>query len=140
MVDLSTEFYYIIGYGNLQQQNKGNRDIFERLKIKYKESQTKFSRKFNIAQNTLGRYELCITLLSDELKQRTDMENNLHWLITGEGLMPLTGTDVASHMVGILTEPERAFHKTQRDLAIVTKDEDTIQISVISQRLTEGFG
>lgn len=116
-------------------------DNLKSIRLSTGESQSVFAKKFGLSQAVYSQYETGKRSVPDELKQQlAAMGINLHWLITGEGSMHLTETDVAPHMVGILAEPEHEFHNYKKGLAIISKDEDTIPIPLIRQKLSAGPG
>ena len=65
--------------------------INERLKLireSYKESQSKYCRRFNLSQQTYSNYELDGKIVPDSLKEKLYQQGvNINWLVTGEGEM-----------------------------------------------------
>jgi len=116
-------------------------DNLKSIRLSTGESQSVFAKKFGLSQAVYSQYETGKRSVPDELKQQlAAMGINLHWLITGEGSMHLTETDVAPHMVGILAEPEHASYNKNKGLAVISKDEETIPIPLIRQKLSAGPG
>lgn len=121
-------------------------DICGRLKLireYYNESQAKFSKKLGIAQNTWGQYEIGKRSVPDELKQQlAAMGIDIHWLVTGEGSMhkDQAAGPAAKTPAMVVMEPEHASYNKNKGLAIISKDEDTIPIPLIRQKLSAGPG
>ncbi len=121
-------------------------DINSRLRMVREDhgsSQAKFANLLGLPQSTYAQYELNKRSVPDELKQQlAAMGIDIHWLVTGEGSMHKDRTvgSSASDMIGVIAEPEHEFHNYKKGLAIISKDEDTIPIPLISQRLSAGPG
>jgi transcriptional regulator with XRE-family HTH domain len=71
------------------------------------ESQMQFAETLGVPQSTFSRYERGATDVPDEIKRKiAEFGVNLHWLITGDGSMLLTGTrketigDIAETQLG----------------------------------------
>lgn len=121
-------------------------DICGRLKLireYYNESQAKFSKKLGIAQNTWGQYEIGKRSVPDELKQQlAAMGIDIHWLVTGEGSMhkDRAADPAAKTPAMVVMEPEHASYNKNKGLAVISKDEETIPIPLIRQKLSAGPG
>ena len=123
-------------------------DICGRLKVirdQYGESQAKFSRRFGIAQNTWGQYEIGKRSIPDDLKkQLATIGINLHWLVTGDGSMYLseyTSTDESTHVSEAL--PKYAYNhgsSQPKGLAIISPERESIHIRLVCQKLSVGLG
>lgn len=123
-------------------------DICDRLKLirdGFDESQAKFSKRFGIAQNTLGQYEIGKRSIPDDYKKKlADIGINLHWLVTGDGSMYLSedvSTDGPTHVSEAF--PEYVYnHGTSqsRGLAIIIPELESITIPLVCKKLSDGVG
>ena len=109
-------------------------------------SQKAFSERFGIAQQTYANYETGKTSIPDEIKQKlAQMGIDIHWLVTGEGEMihkVSASQQIKSKEVSV-NNPESllgvSFSKLT-NLAYINRDEDSIPIPFISQKLSAGPG
>lgn len=123
-------------------------NICDRLKLirgRFEESQAKFSKRFGIAQNTWGQYEIGKRSIPDDLKsQLANMGINIHWLVTGDGAMYLFedfSTDGSTYVSDAL--PESVYnHRTSqpKGLASIIPELESIPVPLVCQKLPAGLG
>lgn len=121
-------------------------DINSRLRMVREDhgsSQAKFANLLGLPQSTYAQYELNKRSVPDELKQQlAAMGIDIHWLVTGEGSMhkDQAAGPAAKTPAMVVMEPEHASYNKNKGLAVISKDEETIPIPLIRQKLSAGPG
>lgn len=120
-------------------------DICVRLKLireNLNESQAKFAKRFDMAQNTYGQYELGKRQIPDDFKMKlAQLGINLHWFITGEGSMYLDGNMAATENTPICTVSKADTYLSAKGVPLTQEIPDGgLSVPVLAQKLSAGPG
>jgi SOS-response transcriptional repressor LexA len=140
----------------------------KQIRLYFGGSQKAFGERFGLAQQTYANYESGKTAIPDDLKKKIALLGiNLHWLITGEGPMHVTGQteestdgdgetepnlgpDGPKFGKGVLSElvepynplprKQDSFMTAKGKIETIVSGEGELLVPILSQRLSAGPG